>query len=562
MPTYVLGTHVSHDASACLLKDGRIVAAIEKERLTRVKHDGGNDNDVVQYVLDAEGITLRDVSVIVQNANFDMFEFRGTAHWAGPRLVDNAKHVVTISHHLAHAYSALGTSPFNEMAVLVIDGCGNSYDDCQDRNGAIIPEHPAAPSLGHLYFEKDSYYIFENGRLSPVYKDFSPWAPIRRRPIGPRTTMHSIGGAYLGASVYVFRGMEDPGKLMGLAPYGRPGVFTHEMFELRDGRAFLNYDWMKRFDKPARSPRDFTERFQYYADIAYWVQQELERALLYVVRARYEMRPAENLAYAGGVALNAVANRLLLTSTPFRNIYFQPAAGDNGVSIGCAFYGWLTVLGRERVVHSGGTHFGRRYESRQIESALSGDVGEFAREQVSDVVARTAEFLAAGKIVGWFHGSSEFGPRALGHRSILALPTRHDLREFINARIKFREDFRPFAPSVPVEDAAAYFDMCYDSPYMILVAPTRDEWRDRIPAVVHCDGSARVQTVHADQTPRYYALHQAVKQLTGISVLLNTSLNKRGMPIVETPTEALSLFRQTDLDVLVLEDWIVTKKKL
>jgi carbamoyltransferase len=560
MSTYVLGTHVSHDASACLLKDGRIVAAIEKERLTRIKHDGGNDNEVVKYCLNAEGIKIKDVALVVQNANFDMFEYSGKAYWAGRRIVEEAKRVVTISHHLAHAYSAIGTAPFDEMAVLVVDGCGNSYEDCMDAAGALVPERPPSGELAPLYFEKDSYYAYSNGECRALFKDFSPWGPIKRHSMSPGTTMHSIGGAYLGVSVYVFRGMEDPGKLMGLAPYGRPGVFTHEMFTLRDGRVFLKYDWMKHFADPARTTVDFKNNFQYYADIAYWAQREIERALLYVVRARHALYPTENLAYAGGVALNAVANRLILTETPFRRVYFQPAAADNGVAIGCAFYGWLDVLGNPRVTHDGRSHFGRSYRAREVEDALERFSDRVAPARCSDVVDKAAELLAEGKVIAWFQDGSEFGPRALGHRSILALPVREALKEFINAKVKFREDFRPFAPSVPVEDANTYFDMDYDSPYMILVAPTREHWRKKIPAVVHCDGSARVQTVHKEITPRYYELHAAVKRKTALSVLLNTSFNKRGMPIVETPQEALSLFVETPLDALVIDDWLIVKK--
>src|SRR2546422_1002264 len=182
--------------------------------------------------------------------------------------------------------------------------------------------------------------------------------------------MHSIGGAYLGVSVYVFGGLEDPGKLMGLAPYGRPGVFDFEIFKLTDGRAFLNYDWMKDFDNPSTGLEHFKRHFQYYADIAYHTQREIERALLYVISARYEMCPSPNLAYSGGVALNAVANRLIRTKTKFRDVNFQPAAGDNGLALGCAYYGWLEVLGNKRQRHNKSSHFGRLYSSDEIEREL------------------------------------------------------------------------------------------------------------------------------------------------------------------------------------------------
>jgi predicted NodU family carbamoyl transferase len=464
MPTYVLGTHTSHNGSSCLLKDGKVEVAIEKERLTGVKHDGGNDNATVQYCLKAAGIGLREVELVVQNANFHMFE---TSSGRAGRIVDDAHRVVTISHHLAHMFSAIGTAPFSDMTVLVIDGCGNCYADCMDKEGAFVAEVPPSRDLEQLYFEKDSYYEYRSGRWRAVYKDFSPFGPRQGYPMHPVSTMHSIGGAYSGVSAYVFRGSDDPGKLMGLAPYGRSGVYTDEMFTLRDGRVFLNYEWMKKFRRPALDYQTFKADFQYYADIAYWAQRQIERALLYVVNHRYESCPAENLAYAGGVALNAVANRLIRTQTKFRNVYVQPAAGDNGLALGCAFYGWLELLEGRRHQHGGGTSFGRR----------------------------------------------------------------------------------------------TYFEQDYASPYMLMVAPTRQQWRDQLAAVVHRDGTARVQTVQEEITPRYYQLLQAIKQRCGTPVLLNTSFNKRGMPIVEKPQDAIALFLETALDALVLEDWLLLKKE-
>ncbi|HEY6923248.1 MAG TPA: carbamoyltransferase C-terminal domain-containing protein [Steroidobacteraceae bacterium] len=560
MPVYVLGTHTSHDGSACLLKDGEIAVAIEKERVSRIKHHGGNDNDAVSYCLQAAGIDLDDVELVVQNANFDMFERRNPVRLGADRLVERARRVVTISHHLAHMFSAVATAPFEEMACLIIDGCGNSYSDCIDKDGALIPERPPTRELEQLYFEKDSYYHYADGKWRTLYKDFSPGALRQGYPMQPDVTMHSIGGAYAAVSQYVFRGMEDPGKLMGLAPYGRPDIFKGEMFSLRAGRVFLNYDWMAEFDRPALDANDFKNNFQYYADVAWWAQRQVEQAILYVVEQRYEQHPADYLAYAGGVALNAVANSLVRRKSRFKDVYIQPAAADNGLAIGCAFYGWLHLLEGRRRPHSGSSHFGRRYTAGEIESTLSEHGARLQFTQERNILDITADLLAKGKVVGWFQEGSEFGPRALGHRSLLALPTRAEVRDFINASIKFREDFRPFAPSVLAEDVTLYFEQDYPSPYMILVAPTREEWRARIPAVVHRDGTARIQTVHKAITPVYYALLEAVKRRTGLSVLLNTSFNKRGMPIVETPLDAVSMFLETAMDALVIENYLVLKK--
>jgi carbamoyltransferase len=558
MSTYVLGTHTSHNCSACLLKDGKIEVAIEKERITRIKHAGGNDNLVVRYCLDAAGISLDDVDVVVQTANFDMFERIHCGSRVAGRTVENARQLVTISHHLAHMLSAVATAPFTDMAVLVIDGCGNCYADCIDKKHCFIPEIPPTAEAAQLYFEKDSYYEYSAESWRSVYKDFSLLGRQQRYPMFP-FTMHSIGGLYAAVSQYIFRGMDDPGKVMGLAPYGRPHMFGDEIFILKDGRVFVNYEWTNKFDRPAEDYNDFKQNFQYYADIAWWVQREVERAILYVVDKRYEMCPKENLAYAGGVALNAVANHLIKTKLRFKNVYIQPAAGDNGLAIGCAFYGWSQVLRQKRPFHGGSTYFGRCYGRDEIERSLAQEGLPIKYEHQNDVVSVAADLLASGMTIGWFEGQSEFGPRALGHRSILALPTNAAIKDHINSKVKFREDFRPFAPSVIAEDVSDYFEQHYDSPYMILISYVRDEWRERLPAVVHRDGTARVQTVHKNNSTRYHELHVALKKRTGISVLLNTSLNKRGTPIVETPAEAIALFLETALDALIIENWLVTK---
>jgi len=558
-PTFVLGTGLSHDGSACLLEDGRVRVAIEKERLTREKHAGFNDVDAVQYCLDAAGIAIDDVALVVQNANFSMFE-RGSSWFRGPRPYTERARVVSISHHLAHAYSAIGTCPFEEASLLVVDGCGNAYDECLDLDGASVPEPPPRDS-SHLYFEKDSYYAFSGGHLRPVFKDFSPWGlQVREYPLHPHTTLHSIGGMYGAASRYALHGMDDPGKLMGLAPYGRPGVFRDELFSLRDGRVFVCYDALKGFDRPTRSYDDFKRNFQYYADIAYWVQREVERALLYIVNHRYELAPSRNLAYAGGVALNAVANRRILLESKFERLHIVPAAGDNGLAIGCAYYGWLEVLGREAVRPSVSVCFGMEYPALALRAAVAPHEADVEVTECEDAAVATAELLAASKVVGFFQGGSEFGPRALGHRSILADPRSPTVRDHINLSIKFREDFRPFAPAVPLEDAAKYFDCDYESPYMILVAPVREWYRELIQATVHRDGSCRLQTVTKQSDPLFHRTLREFEQRSGVPVLLNTSFNRRGMPIVETPAEAVDFFLSCALDALVLGNLVITKK--
>jgi predicted NodU family carbamoyl transferase len=676
-----LGTGLSHNGSACLLKDGEICVAIEKERLTRKKHDGYNDTEAINYCLKAAGITLRDVALVVQNSpNTDL---RGCLkQYAGVRVFagDVEVPVVTISHHLAHAYSTIGTCPFDEFSVLIIDGMGNSYDACSDLAGAFVPDRPLVEQFAQVFFEKDSYYEYTGGRCRTVMKDFSEYGHlIHDYPMHP-PNKHSIGAMYGAASRYCLNNLNDLGKLMGLGPYGRPGVHGDEIFDLRDGRVFVNYDWMHKFQDRVRSRGDFDRNFQYYADIAYWVQREVERALFYIVRERLARNGARRLCYAGGVALNAVANARLLASGLVDDLYIQPAAGDNGIAIGCAYYGWLEVLKEERrPQRNRSTCFGTTYDATAIDGAVrafsgaldvvfrqtitaytpapaaarrciqfdfgdgrvrnlvvarngllkydeaaraaptcrvsieetaffqfvfkrelreallqsgaieASDPEEFraliaminwdvlarqvtarlrerpdeviaAGERDPDVIGRTADLLANGKIVAWFQDGSEFGPRALGHRSILADPRRPEVRDFINRHIKLREDFRPFAPSVLLEDAPRYFQSAFESPYMLLVDQIRDEWRDRVPSIVHEDGSCRVQTVTPDWNPKYAALLREFRSRTGLSILLNTSFNGRGMPIVETPHDALQFFLSSRLDALTIGEHVIEKR--
>lgn len=559
-PVYVLGVGLSHNGAACLLKDGRIAVAIEKERLTKIKNDGGNDAFAIAYSLSAAGIGWDEVALVVQNANFGSFAY-GNDWYRGPRTIPDGVPVVTISHHLAHACSAFFLSPFDEAAVLTVDGCGNAFEDCMDLDGAVLTERPQG-DMAALWFEKDSYYAATGTALQAVFKDFSPFGRIHSDyPMDPDTTRHSIGGVYAGASRYMFGNTPDLGKLMGLAPYGRAGIFSQRIFDIREGRVFVDGGWMAEFRARVQSPADFKARFQYFADIARLVQSEVERALVELVRARHARHPARNLCFAGGVALNAVANTRILRETPFEHMFVPPAADDSGLAIGCAYYGWHSVLGRGREPHGGTPFLGRSHdgEAGQIERALGLLGAGVTVTRPPDLVDAMADVLADGKTLAWCRAGAEFGPRALGHRSILADPRRPELRDYINAQIKFREDFRPFAPAVRAEEADTYFDLDRDSPYMLFVVPVREAWRDRIGAVVHVDGTARVQTVRREADQTFHALLGAVQARTGIGMLLNTSLNRRGQPIVETPVEAAELFRDTGLHALVIGPYLVMK---
>ncbi|TGD57749.1 carbamoyltransferase family protein [Flavobacterium humi] len=562
-PIYIIGTGLSHNGSAVLLKDGQICVAIEKERLSRKKHDGGNDTLAIQYCLDTEGIGLKDVSLVVQCENFNIPE---RSQFKGKRLFSSSEtpEIVTISHHLAHAYSAVGTSPFQECHVMVIDGCGSPLDQFL----SLHPEQecdisPDVLQQNQMQCEKESFYHFDGQKLQPLFKDFSTMARFGNDSLSLPTTEHSIGGFYASVSKYVFGNMDDVGKLMGLAPYGQTGVYDFEAFEFRSQRLYVKEDWKTHFTNPSSGYDYFKENFDYYANIARWAQEQVEKAVLECFRYRMAEFPHQNVCYSGGVALNAVANAKVLDNAVVENLYIEPAAADNGLALGCAFYGWLEHLGKSKEKAGGSTCFGKKYDRAAIVTAIEEiDLGNHIRKEF-DTEEALLEYcaikLSEGQTLGWFHSGSEFGPRALGRRSILAHPGIGNLKDHINRNIKFREDFRPFAPAVLEERVGDYFEKGRKSPYMILVDKTKPKYRETLQNVTHKDGSARVQTIDASWNPRFAKLVAAFYDLSGIAVVLNTSLNRKGMPMVEAPAEALQLFRESAMDVLVLENIILEK---
>lgn len=562
-PIYVLGTGLSHNGSAVLLKNGRVCIGIEKERISRKKHDGGNDTLAIQYCLDAEGITLNDVTLVVQCANFDI---PNRDRFGGERVFSKAEEpkIIDISHHLAHAYSAVGTSPFSECAVMVIDGCGSPLHQFL----SMHPEQekyidPAFLNEVQMLCEKDSFYHFDSQKLTPLFKDFSPMSQVSVNELKLPTTQHSIGGFYAAVSHYVFGDMDDVGKLMGLAPFGNAKDFDFEAFEFQHGRVFVKDDWKKHFTNPSNGYEYFKEHFSYYANVAKWAQEQVEKAVITCITNRLEQFPHKKLCYTGGVALNAVANAKLEDTKIAETIYFEPAAGDNGLALGCAYYGWLDYLNMPKAVHDGSTCFGKQYSEKQIEEALQKEANSAYNqknfENEEDLISYCAKKLNEGKTIGWFQSGAEFGPRSLGRRSILAHPGIEGMKAHINLNIKFREDFRPFAPAVLKDKVKDYFESGRNSPYMILVDKTRSEYLNQLCNVTHCDGSARVQTVEETWNPRFFKLLKEFEKESGIAVLLNTSLNKKGMPIVETPEEALHLFEISALDILVLENTVLEK---
>jgi len=574
----ILGIYTGHDLSACLLRNGEIVTVIEEERLTRVKHgipkplrglwDEFNGHfgyfpwAAVSYCLEAGGIGLDELDAIVLPE-----DARSTAMASMLPLKDRRRIIVSDEpaggvHHYRHALSGFLASTFDSAAVLVVDGDGTWVD-------------------GH--YEAETGYLFKDrgGGYREIFKNrYKP----RSSPDGVLALYGGLGFTYeyisalLGFVNTKIGYMAEPGKTMGLAPYGRPNPelaapwVTYDGFGMDFSRF---HEWLcasgmhklVSFDSREKALVQNEEEISSYArDLAYKVQQELERAMLHLAEQLHAATQARNLCLAGGVALNSVANGLILKQGPFENVFVQPAAADNGQAIGLAYYGHQKLSGRngkQRIRPIRHAFGGKPYPARQVRELL--ETAELPFEEFPDDAALlkdTVSQLRKGRILGWFQGGSEYGPRALGHRSILVDPRDPGMKDYLNARVKFREPFRPFAPSVPLERASEIFELRGESPYMLIVAPVRDEWRERIPSIVHVDGTARVQTVDREVDPLYHGLITAFGAATGVPVLLNTSFNLRGMPVVESPLDALKCFLYTEMDALYLGRFKVTHPSL
>ncbi|MFL5044379.1 MAG: carbamoyltransferase [Xanthobacteraceae bacterium] len=570
---YVLGINAyDHDVSACLLRDGAIACAVSKERITRSKHDTGFFQEVVDYCLAAEGISLDDIDLVVRNCYVLPVEDLETRMVSQdvPEVMDDAerlqaaKHplylsrsnkVVTVSHHLAHAYSAFAACPFDQGVVMVVDGVGNYSSDVTEPGQLTDHADPLAR-------EAESYYKFEGSRLETLKKVWLQ--PTRGFLSDEFYYMPGLGALYSRVSSYIFADWNKCGEVMGLAPYGRPGAMEPLLHINGDLRV---PDWGVQFDKPWLVDREpdweTSPSIRHWEDLAWRVQDDTEKVLLERAIWLRETTGARNLCMAGGVALNCVANGRIAREAGFENVWIQPAAGDDGIAIGCAYYGHLAIQKNQRSFVMNDAYAGAPYKDEQVHAAAnktSVRLQAMSRRS-DDICGETARLLAQGHVFGWFQGRSEFGPRALGNRSILADPRTAEMKDKLNRRVKHRQAFRPFAPVVLAERAHEIFESHRESPFMLLAEGVRPEWRARIPAVVHVDGTARVQTIRQDQNERLYRLLKEFDAITGVPVLLNTSFNVKGEPIVETPEDALHCFLTTGIDYLVVHDVLVAKKR-
>jgi carbamoyltransferase len=585
-----------HDSAAALVVDGNIVAAAQEERFTRKKHDSRFPRHALDYCLAEAGINLDQVDLVAfYDKPFLKFERlletylafapRGFASfrmavpvWLREKLFlknllqnqlkehrpdfDWDRRLIFSEHHLSHAASAFFPSPYSSAAVLTLDGVGE-WATC-------------------------SLALGSENRLEVTKEIHFP---------------HSLGLLYSAFTYYIgFKLNSGEYKLMGLAPYGEPrytGVILNNLIDLKsDGSFRLNLDYFnycvgltmtnRKFDglfgHAPRTPEQLLTPF--HMDIAASIQKVTEEIMLRMTRALARETGERNLCLAGGVALNCVANGKVLRDGQFKNIWIQPAAGDAGGAVGAALCAYHIYRGQPRRPHEGldgmrGSYLGPQFEQREIEQRLQAAGAKFTTVDDAAVISEAVEALIAQKALGWFQGRMEFGPRALGARSILGDPRSPGMQKLLNLKVKYRESFRPFAPAVLREDVSDWFELDYDSPYMLLVADvqpsrrramTEEEKklfgidklnvpRSDIPAVTHIDYSARVQTVHREINPRFHALLNAFKQRTGCPVLVNTSFNVRGEPIVCAPEDAFRCFMGSDIEMLVIGNCVLQKDK-
>ncbi|MDO4962696.1 MAG: carbamoyltransferase C-terminal domain-containing protein [bacterium] len=536
-----------NDGGICLLNDDKIVITSE-ERIIRKKYSGGF-TESLKFLLEREKLNIEDI---------DLFVFSSCCELPRKNLeIDNIpkeKIVYVPSHHLSHAYSSYFSSKFDEALIMVIDNEGNIINDLGKKD----------------FFENElehmTYYIGKGNKVTFLERD-----DVKPNKIG-------IGDAYRYFTHYIgFPSYVYAGKTMGLAPYGVKDKYKDVKifdFDKKTGHIICkienNYQncniAIKNFFKSAynidiiepRTPID--DISQEYADLAYLIQKELEEILIKKVKYLVNKTGIKKLCIAGGVGLNSVANGRLLRETGIDDIFIVPAAGDTGQCLGNVYYGYYDILNNERKELFNSPYLGFEYSDKEIGSIIKKSSGIIYKkyDNYNDLNKKLALDLSNGKIIARFDGRSEFGPRALGNRSILMDPRKQENKNILNKRVKFRESFRPFAPSVLYEYKNEYFDLDRESPYMLLVAQVKKP--NLIPAVTHVDQSARVQTVKKIHNPNYYDLINEFYKLTDIPVLLNTSFNINGEPIVETPEDALNSFKSTNIDELQMGLYLIEKR--
>jgi carbamoyltransferase len=603
---YILGISCHyHDAAAAILADGVLIAAAEEERFTRIKHDSNFPENAIAFCLELAGITAQELDYVVyyekplhkflrilQNSfqvypqawpifRESMVTWFNEKLWIKGQILTHLEipqeKLLFVEHHLSHAASAFFCSPFEEAAILTVDGVGEWTTATVGQGTAFWPDRASAstPSENSIRFFNEIRYPHSLGLL---YSTFT---------------------AFLG-----FRVNNGEYKVMGMAPYGRP-TRLDDVYKLVDvgndgslrlNMAYFDYhrsttrmyndNFIKLFGPPRIHESTFytptthplkdhpdwdnqtAETNQAYADIAASIQRFTEDTLLKMANYAYERTGSKRLCLAGGVALNSVANGRILRETPFEELYIQPAAGDSGGALGAALYAYHVVLGRPRKFVMEHAYYGKAYTADEIRTAI--DASGYSFERIEDEEKQATSIvddLLGGRVISLFQRQFEWGPRALGNRSILADPRSAEMKQVVNERIKFREPFRPFAPVVLEEAASNYYEGLseperhYPLRFMLMVYKACQEHADKIQAVTHEGGSGRVQTVRREWNPLYYRAVALFGEATGVPVLLNTSFNLRGEPIVNTPANALNTFGKSDIDTLYMDGFVVRKNR-
>lgn len=559
---YILGIACHyHDASAALLKDGRLVAASEEERFTRVKHDNSFPSKAIEFCLSYAGMGWNDISYVAfyENpiAKFDRIVqtfvetwpsgfvsfWKAIPSWLGEKLSIEKEirklgykgKIVYCDHHMSHAASAFFVSPFERAAIMTIDGVGE--------------------------WTTASLKIGEGNRITPLKEIVFP---------------HSLGLLYSTITAYLgFQVNNDEYKMMGLSAYGKPEYYDafKKIIDVKDDGSFrldmkyFDYRsksrmWSRELERLLGEPRRPGEEFaQRHKDIAASVQKITEEIYFKIANHLYELTKLGSLCIAGGVGLNCVANGKLYTQTPFKRVFVQPNAGDGGGSLGAAYFVWNQMLNNPRSFEMRHAYYGSEFGNDYIKAFLDGLGAKYEYMEDAELVKRVAALLADNKVVGWFRGRLEWGPRALGSRSILANPAPKWMKERVN-EIKMREQFRPFAGSVMQERVQECFETPEEnhySPFMVFAFRVKDDRRDSVVAITHEDGTCRIQTVNKDDNGIYYDVISEFHRLTGTPVVLNTSFNLKKEPIVRTPEQAYDDFAKTGMDCLVLGNYFLAK---
>lgn len=561
--TYVLGISCYfHDSAACLLKDGKIIAAAEEERFSRIKHDNSFPISAINYCLKEAKIKperldyvvfyekpFRKFERILQTSvenfprSFKMFR-RALPEWIGeklrlPGVIKNKigfdKDVLFVPHHKSHAASAFFASPFEDAAIVTIDAVGE--------------------------WVTTAIHYGEGNEIRTLKEIHFP---------------HSLGLFYSAITSYLgFRVLNDEYKVMGLAGWGKPLYYNkfRKLIDFEEDGGFrldmkyFSYTYeekmfseeLERELGKARSPKEPIKKR--HMDIAASLQKITEEILLRIVKYAKKITRSENLCMAGGVALNSVANGKILMSRTFKNLFFQPAATDAGGALGAALYTYNKILKKKREFVMKNVFLGPTFSNREIKNFLESNNIEYERLSMKEIICFTAKQLSKNKVIGWFQERMEFGPRALGHRSILANPSDPQMKKILNEKVKHREWFRPFAPSLLLQEVERYFEINLDLPFMIVTLPVKKERRGEIISATHVDGTARPQTTKKRRENYFHELIEEFFSLTGIPAVINTSFNLRGEPIVCGPKDAYKDFKRSRIDFLILGNFLISKNK-